>query len=51
MKGVAIASSEEHMNRREFLMRVMGLGGAGLALMFVAACGGEDDDDDEGGDD
>jgi hypothetical protein len=49
---VTITSSEDRIDRREFLRRVLGAGGAGLALMFVAACGGEDDDDDdEGGDD
>jgi hypothetical protein len=42
-----IASSEDRIDRREFLRRVLGADGAGLALMVVAACGGEDDDEEE----
>jgi len=36
----------ERMDRREFLMRVLGLGGIAASLA-VAGCGGGEDDEDE----
>lgn len=38
---------EEHLSRRQFFSRVLGAGGAGLALLFLAGCGGEEEDDGE----
>jgi hypothetical protein len=35
----------ERMNRREFLVRVLGLGG--IAAASLAGCGGGEDDDEE----
>jgi hypothetical protein len=37
----------ERMNRKEFLVRVLGLGGIASASLAVAGCGGGEDDDDE----
>ena len=37
----------ERMNRREFLVRMLGLGGIAAASLTVAGCGGGEDDDDE----
>jgi hypothetical protein len=37
----------ERMNRREFLVRVLGLGGIVAASLAVAGCGGGEDDDEE----
>jgi hypothetical protein len=41
----------ERMNRREFLVRVLGLGGITVASLAVAGCGGGEDDDEEEEDD
>lgn len=41
----------EPMNRREFLARVLGLGGITAASLLAAGCGGEEDDDEEDDDD
>lgn len=40
----------EQIDRREFLIKVLGLGGIAAASIAAAGCGGEDDDD-EGEDD
>jgi hypothetical protein len=38
----------EPMNRREFLVRMLGLGGIAVASLAIASCGGgEDDEEDE----
>ena len=37
----------EKMSRREFLRRVLGMGGVATAAFVLAACGGEDDDEEE----
>ena len=37
----------ERMNRREFLVRTLGLSGIAAASLAVAGCGGGEDDDDE----
>jgi hypothetical protein len=37
----------ERINRREFLVRVLGLGGIAAASLAVAGCGGGEDDDEE----
>ena len=42
------AMQGERMNRREFLVRVLGLGGIAAASLAVAGCGGGEDDDEEG---
>ena len=39
----------EQMDRREFLAKVLGLGGITVASLVAAGCG--DEDDDEGEDD
>jgi hypothetical protein len=39
------------MDRREFLLRVLGLGGITVASLAAAGCGGGDDDDEDEGDD
>jgi hypothetical protein len=43
----------ENLSRRDFLRRVLGIGGVAMAASVLAACvpGEEDDDDDEGDDD
>ena len=41
----------ERMDRREFLMRVLGLGGIAAASLAVAGCGGDEDDEEEEEDD
>jgi hypothetical protein len=43
----------EKLSRRDFLRRVLGIGGVAMAASVLAACvpGEEDDDDDEGDDD
>jgi hypothetical protein len=41
------AMQGERMNRREFLVRVLGLGGIAAASLAVAGCGGGEDDDEE----
>jgi hypothetical protein len=43
----------EKMSRRDFLRRVLGIGGVAITASVLAACvpGEEDDDDDEGDDD
>ena len=35
------------MNRREFLVRVLGLSGIAAASLVVAGCGGDDDDEED----
>ena len=45
------AMQGERMNRREFLVRVFGLGGIAAASLAVAGCGGGEDDDEEEEDD
>ena len=35
------------MNRREFLVRVLGLGGIAASSLAVAGCGGDEDDEGE----
>jgi hypothetical protein len=42
-----LAMQGERMNRREFLVRMLGLGGIASASLAVAGCGGGEDDDDE----
>ena len=37
----------ERMNRREFLVKVLGLGGIATASLAVAGCGGGEDDEGE----
>jgi hypothetical protein len=37
----------ERMDRREFLVRVLGLGGIAAASLAVAGCGGDEDDEEE----
>jgi hypothetical protein len=37
----------ERINRREFLVRVLGLGGIAAASLAVAGCGGGEDDEGE----
>ena len=39
------AMSGEQMNRREFLVRVLGPGGIAAASLVAAGCGEDDDDD------
>jgi hypothetical protein len=41
--------SGEKLSRRDFLRRVLGMGGVAVAALVLAACvpGEEDDDDDE----
>jgi hypothetical protein len=43
----------EKLSRRDFLRRVLGIGGVAVAASVLAACvpGEEDDDEDEGDDD
>ena len=41
----------ERMDRREFLVRVLGLGGIAAASLAVAGCGGGEDDEEEEEDD
>jgi hypothetical protein len=41
----------ERMDRREFLVRVLGLGGIAAASLAVAGCGGDEDDEEEEEDD
>ena len=41
----------ERMNRKEFLVRVLGLGGLVAASLAIAGCGGGEDDEDEEEDD
>jgi hypothetical protein len=43
----------EKLSRRDFLRRVLGMGGVAITASVLAACvpGEEDDDDDEGDDD
>jgi hypothetical protein len=43
----------EKLSRRDFLRRVLGIGGVAMAASVLAACvpGEEDDDEDEGDDD
>lgn len=48
-KGGSVA--EERLSRGQSFNRVLGAGGAGLALLFVAGCGGEEDDEEEEDDD
>ena len=36
----------ERMDRREFLVRVLGLGGIAAASLAVAGCGGGEDDEE-----
>jgi hypothetical protein len=45
--------SSERMSRRDFLRRVLGIGGVAITASVLAACvpDEEDDDDDEGDDD
>ena len=44
--------SGERMSRRDFLRRVLGIGGVAITASVPAACvPGEEDDDDEGDDD
>ena len=44
--------SGERMSRRDFLRRVLGIGGVAITASVLAACvPGEEDDDDEGDDD
>jgi hypothetical protein len=45
------AMQGERMNRREFLVRVLGLGGIAAASLAVAGCGGGEDDEGEGEED
>ena len=45
------AMQGEPMNRREFLLRVLGLGGIVAASLAVAGCGGGEDDEEEEEDD
>jgi hypothetical protein len=45
------AMNGEQMNRREFLVRVLGLGGIAAASLTVAGCGGDEDDEEEEEDD
>jgi hypothetical protein len=40
----------ERMNRREFLLRMLGLGEIAAASLAVASCGGGEDDEEEGDD-
>ena len=37
----------ERMDRREFLVRALGLVGISAASLVAVGCGGEDDDGDE----
>jgi hypothetical protein len=40
--------SGEKLSRREFLRRVLGMGGVAVAALFVAACvPGEEEDEEE----
>ena len=39
--------SGEQMDRREFLSRVLGLGGIAAASLVAAGCGGDDDDEED----
>jgi hypothetical protein len=43
----------EKLSRRDFLRRVLGMGGVAITASVLAACvpGEEDDDDDDEGDD
>ena len=41
----------EKLSRRDFLRRMLGMGGVTMVALVVAACGGGDDDDDGGEDD
>ena len=42
----------ERMSRRDFLRRVLGMGGVAITALVLAACvPGEEDDDDDGDDD
>jgi hypothetical protein len=41
----------ERMDRREFLVRVLGLGGIAAASLAVVGCGGGEDDEEEEDDD
>jgi hypothetical protein len=43
----------EKLSRRDFLRRVLGMGGVAIVASVLAACvpGEEDDDDDDEGDD
>jgi hypothetical protein len=45
--------TDEKLSRRDFLRRVLGMGGVAVAALVLAACvpGEEDDDDDEEDDD
>jgi hypothetical protein len=43
------AMQGERMNRREFLVRMLGLGGIASASLAVASCGGGEGDDEEEG--
>jgi hypothetical protein len=37
----------ERMDRREFLVRVLGLGGIAAVSLAVVGCGGGEDDEEE----
>jgi len=37
----------ERMDRREFLLKVLGLGGIATTFLAAAGCGGEEDDDED----
>jgi hypothetical protein len=41
----------ERMNRREFPVRMLGLGGIAAASLAVVGCGGGEDDEEEDDDD
>jgi hypothetical protein len=42
----------EKLSRRDFLRRMLGMGGIAITASLLAACvPGEDDDDDDGDDD
>ena len=41
----------EKLSRREFLRRVLGMGGVAITALVLAACGGEEDDEEEEEDD
>jgi hypothetical protein len=45
--------TDEKLSRRDFLRRVLGMGGVAVAALVLVACvpGEEDDDDDEEDDD